>query len=367
MEENNLLNDVYLPSLQRDEFENSKAYNIIKENGGDLNELETGEKAKELLPPDEFNFSTYDEVENYKAQHLTKENMKMFAEGVIDFGADVFKDTARTAALIPINGADFAVQFIPIIDKIMQYNPAGIGRSEGQFADLTDDKKVMDFAMNLSNKLGKAREWVKNYKPSDNFVTELAGIIGQDMAYSVPIYNKLKKVLPNWAAVPIAYGIGGAIGIEDEIFGNTSTFTQHYLESDVKKIKDFLGILPNTTYDQIGDEVVQMFEYGALSWAIPELIKSFKYIKKYVPAMAGGAALTTLSGDEASANPLKAILSPAAIEKLLSTKAGEVLPSLKKFGSKLFEKKTTSRFLKQAEEGEVGKICSFKRYNFISR
>ena len=32
-----------------------------------------------------------------------------------------------------------------------------------------------------------------------------------------------------------------------------------------------------------------------------------------------------------------------------------MLPSLKKFGSKLFEKKTTSRFLKQAEEGKIGK------------
>ena len=84
MEENNLLNDIYLPSLQKDEFENSKAFNIIKENGGDLNELATGEKAKEILPPDEFNFQTYEEVQNFKAQHLTKEGVKIFAEGLID-------------------------------------------------------------------------------------------------------------------------------------------------------------------------------------------------------------------------------------------------------------------------------------------
>ena len=79
-----------------------------------------------------------------------------------------------------------------------------------------------------------------------------------------------------------------------------------------QKIKDFLGVLPNTTYDQIGDEVVQMFEYGALSWAIPQLIKSFQLMKKHIPAMAGGAAITTMSGDEASANPLKAIATKVA-------------------------------------------------------
>ena len=115
----------------------------------------------------------------------------------------------------------------------------------------------------------------------------------------MPIYNKLKKVLPNYAAVMISYGLGGAIGIEDEIFGNSSTFLQHYRESDIKKIKDFLGVLPNTTYDQIADEVVQTFEYGAFSYAIPQLIKAFQFMKTYVPAYATYAATTLDSKAEA--------------------------------------------------------------------
>jgi hypothetical protein len=52
---------------------------------------------------------------------------------------------------------------------------------------------------------------------------------------------------------------------------------------------------------------------------------------------------------------MKMGMSPVALEKLLTTKAGEVIPSLKKFGSELFKKKTISRFSKQAEEGEFGK------------
>ena len=68
----------------------------------------------------------------------------------------------------------------------------------------------------------------------------MIGIMGQDLTYSIPIYNTFKKFMPDTAAIILGYGLGGAIGIEDEIFGVSSTFTQHYKESDIKKIKDFL-------------------------------------------------------------------------------------------------------------------------------
>ena len=299
MEDNNLLDNVYLPSIQKSEFEGSKSYDLVKKNDGDLNELATGEKSKELAPPDEFNFSTFDEVENFKAQHMTKENMKMFAEGLVEFGADTLKDAARTAALVGINGADFAVNFLPAIDKVLDYAPNNltVGKDGLKFNDLANDDQIMEYATSLSSKLGEAREWVKDFKPTDNIVTELAGVIGQDMAYSVPIYKKLKTLgVPNGWNTLISYGIGGAIGIEDEIFGNTSTFLQHYRESDIKKIKDLIGIIPDTPYDQIADEVVQMFEYGGLSWAIPQLIKAFQMGKKHIPVMAGttGAYAATM-------------------------------------------------------------------------
>ena len=41
--------------------------------------------------------------------------------------------------------------------------------------------------------------------------------------------------------------------------------------------------------------------------AIPAVIDSFKFMKRYIPAFAGGAAITTMSGDDAEANPVKAI------------------------------------------------------------
>ena len=49
-----LIDDVYLPSLVKEEFEGSKAFEITQKNKGDLNSLITNEKSKELAPPTEF-------------------------------------------------------------------------------------------------------------------------------------------------------------------------------------------------------------------------------------------------------------------------------------------------------------------------
>ena len=59
-EENNLLENVYLPTITKEELEGSKAFEVVKKNNGDVNSLITDEKSKELAPPDEFNFSTFD-------------------------------------------------------------------------------------------------------------------------------------------------------------------------------------------------------------------------------------------------------------------------------------------------------------------
>ena len=52
--------------------------------------------------------------------------------------------------------------------------------------------------------------------------------------------------------------------------------------------------------------MVQALEYGAFSVAIPGIIDAFKFMKRYIPAFAGVAAIATVPGD-AEANPIKAI------------------------------------------------------------
>ena len=71
-----------------------------------------------------------------------------------------------------------------------------------------------------------------------------------------------------------------------------STFTQGFFGKDIAEIKRLVGILPNTPYDEIADEVTQALEYGAFSYAIPKVIQGFQFMKKNIPYFAGGAAAT---------------------------------------------------------------------------
>ena len=80
------------------------------------------------------------------------------------------------------------------------------------------NKTLINLATKVSDKLGEAREFLKNYKDDGNVVSKLVQVMGQDLMYSIPIYNKLKSVgVPTIPAFVISGGVGGAIGIEKKL------------------------------------------------------------------------------------------------------------------------------------------------------
>ena len=88
--------------------------------------------------------------------------------------------------------------------------PAGTLEASGIQAKILLLKQIK-----ASEKLGEAREFLKNYKDDGNVVSKLVQVMGQDLMYSIPIYNKLKKVgVPTIPSLVISGGVGGAIGIE---------------------------------------------------------------------------------------------------------------------------------------------------------
>ena len=200
-------------------------------------------------------------------------------EPLLDFIWETPKDVILSLGVAAVNGADVAVNLIPLIDKVFDYSGNTVG-----FQNLIDDKKVMEFAQNLDVKLDKTRDWIKKYKKDDNFVSQLIGIIGQDAIYSYPIFNKLRDLgMPKYPAFFISGGIGGAIGIEQKIFGQESTFLMHFYSKEIEGLKNVVGILPNTPYDEIADEVVQALEYGTMSAFIPAVVQSLQFMKKNIP------------------------------------------------------------------------------------
>ena len=221
----------FLPSIEFDKIRNSKAFKLLKDNNEDTSELLGFEKhpnAGAIKLPNPH----HDKFDEKSLMQMVSKDAHTVIEPLLDFIVETPKDLVLSLGVAAVNGADVAVNLIPLIDKVFDYSGNLVGF---QNVDPLDDKKVMAFAQNLDVKLDKTREWIKKYKKDDNFVSQLIGIIGQDAIYSYPIFNKLTSLgMPKYPAFFISGGIGGAIGIEQKIFGQESTFLLHFI---VKKFK----------------------------------------------------------------------------------------------------------------------------------
>jgi len=329
---NDLINNVYLPDFKKRSVRESDAYKLLSENKKDTSVLEGYENHPDAGV---VNFESFDKFlgeggtkEEWIARHATPEVQKEFFSNVSDFLVETGKDTALSLATAVVNGADVATNLMPLFVKALDKAPLLSGMPEG-FLNEATEKQVYDFANNLSSNFGEAREYLNEFKKDDNFVSQMIGVLGQDLLYSVPIYNKLRSAgMPRYPAFFISGGIGGAIGIEKEVMGAESTFSQEFFAKDIIELKNLIGILPDTPEDKIADEVIQALEYGAFSTAIPGIIDSFKFMKRYIPAFAGGAAITTMSGDDAEASPFKALVN--AVNKVPVFKSAVVDATEKK-------------------------------------
>ena len=303
---NDLLDNVYLPDLEKRSLRESDTYKLLQDNNIDTSEIEGYENHPEAKPLEFEDKNSIKDKEEWMIKHHAKDYFSTIADFILETG----KDVVLSGGVAAINGADVATNLFPIFAKAVDKTIIP-GKPDGVMSDQAE-KNIYKGATLVSENLGKAREYLKNFKKDDNFISQLFGIMGQDAMYSLPIYNKLKSIgVPKYPAFAISGAIGGAVGIEDKIFGDnvSSTFAQEFWSKDIIELKNLIGILPNTPEDKIADEVVQALEYGAFSAAIPGIIDGFKFMKRYIPAMAGTTAATVglTAGNEAEGNPLKAI------------------------------------------------------------
>jgi hypothetical protein len=310
-----LIDNVYLPDFNKRSIRESDAYKLLKDNNKDTSVIEGYENHPDAGT---VNFESFDKFlgeggtkEEWIARHATPEVQKEFFSNVGDFMLETGKDTVLSLATAVVNGADVATNLMPLFVKALSKAPyAQIGIDES-FLNEATEKQVYDFANNVSNNLGEARDYLNEFKKDDNFASQLIGVMSQDLLYSIPIYNKLRAAgVPKYPAFFISGGFGGAIGIEQKIMGAESTFSQEFFAKDIIELKNLIGIIPNTPEDKIADEVIQALEYGAFSAAIPGIIDAFKFMKQYVPAMTAttGATIGMTADNEAEGSPLKAIV-----------------------------------------------------------
>ncbi len=345
------------------EQRNTKAYKLLVENKVDTNEYLNIDK--------ENGAGTYPVKE--KDTEIQKANEESFLNDLLEFGntiaqSDVGKSVGSRFQEGWINIADFGTNIFNTFDKLFSLDP-NYERSE--------------IFTNFSNNLEKIRNTLQEQREEiEGKKSDWVGMIVQDMPAYFTIDSILKKagIKKLNHRMPLAIGISYAMSFDVE--GEKAT---HYVPSEwITKLKHTLGVLPDTPEDQLTDDFFQLAEAYGAAWIFQGVVPALKFIKRNtkpqaVTDLAKGAAATgvlaksaydTLNPNEQveipPIDPNKPIIDVSdpkllemgmipSIEKLLSTKAGEVIPSLKKFGSELFKKKTISRFSKQAEEGEFGK------------
>jgi len=266
---NDLIDNVYLPDFKKRSIREGDAYKLLSENKKDTSVLEGYENHPDagVVNFEDFNhfISEGGTKDEWIARHATPDVQKEFFSNVGDFIAETGKDTALSLATAVVNGADVATNLMPLFVKALDKSPL-FGNQDLFVSDQTEEQ-VYNFANTVSNNLGQAREYLNEFKKDDNFVSQFVGVMGQDLLYSVPIYNKLRSAgMPKYPAFFISGGIGGAIGIEKKIMGAESTFSQEFFSKDIIELKNLIGIMPNTPEEKIADEVVQALSMPLDLW-----------------------------------------------------------------------------------------------------
>ena len=255
----NWIENYYLPIKDQEALYSGKANELLNKNKIDNYELigidqEPGAGEVQL---------------NYKDEKQKQEDGFSFAEGLVDFVKDLPKDTILSFAQAGVNGADVAVNLVPIFDKYFAAtNPNYKSNDHLKY-------KMKDW----SDALDGVRKDLKNKQAENNKASQFVSMIFQDIPYAVPIRKKLKSIgTPEWVATPVAVGMGFALGFDEE-----ASFA---LNSEaVKNFKELVRVLPDTPEEKIFDNTVQALEGTGFAFAIPAIGKGLTFAKQNLPKL----------------------------------------------------------------------------------
>lgn len=291
MEENiNLLDSYYLGVVEKDLREKSNGAKILNDNQIDNYEMLGIDKDKDAGV---INLQ-------YKDEKQKEADGMSFAEGLLEFAKDVPSSSIYSVGLAGVNGADVMVNFIPLFDKLFSLDPNY--RSNDNLM-----KKMQDWDKNLAN----ARKFLNDKRDQNQKVSQFVGMVFQDVPYAIPLHKAFKKAgMPTWMSMPLAFGVGYGLGFDEK---HVSMFLN---SKDMRAIKDFIKIMPDTPEDKLFDNMYQMFEGTAFAGILPQVWQGIKFAKRNIPkvanalnteqvgtAIAGGTAAAVVGSTEAKSNP----------------------------------------------------------------
>ena len=258
MEENlNLINEFYLPKVEKDFLDNSSAVKILNDNKIDNHELLGIDKDKDAGDIQ----LTYKDEKEKQADGIS------FLEGLWEFTKDLAPSTYQSLKLAGVNGADVMVNMVPLIDRLFSLDP-----------NYTTNQPLMDTMKNWTKHLDVVREEIKAKRDQNQIVSQWVSMIFQDLPYAIPLHKKFKNSgMPKWLAMPLAYGLGYALGFDEQ---RTSMFLN---SKDMQALKSLINITEYTPEDKLFDNVWQAVEGTAFMKLFPELWKGIKFAKRNIP------------------------------------------------------------------------------------
>ena len=99
-------------------------------------------------------------------------------------------------------------------------------------------------------------------------------LVGQDAAFVMPIYKKMKSAgIPKQFALPASFAIGSTLAFDKE--------TSFMLDTDmIKGLKDTINLNEDTPAEELFDKAVQGIEFTGLGYAFNKLYPMIKAMRK---------------------------------------------------------------------------------------
>jgi len=288
--------EIYMDIQEGKDIKNSEAFKILNSNNIDTNELTKHEKDKD---------AGLIEL-NYKDEKEKETDSISFAKGLLAFVADMPEETLKSLSLAYLNGVDVAANVVGVVFNAMTnadpaMNAAFQTKNLKEFKRLVN-KNIQDFSKTLSEEKEEIRQ-IGEGSELNSKAAQWVSMITQDTPYSLPIYKKLKSLgMPNWMALPVAYGIGSGVAFDDDA-------TLFLNSEQVQSFKEMTGALPDSSEEKIFNTVYRTFEGTALGFAIPYVFQGLKFAKNTIPKYmtpqtsiaTGGAATAGAVVDKANA------------------------------------------------------------------
>ena len=256
----NILDDFYLPLLDQEKTYLSKEYKLLKANKIDTAEFEGFEKDKNS---GEITFT-----------EGTEDQKKELYNEVLDFAAAIPKDLLISVVRGGMNGFDF-------LNDLVAFTKYG--------NEQVPDDSVFKF---INERIEAQKKNLNELEKDDPLTTRMIGAVGQDAAFVMPIYKKMKSAgIPKQYALPASFALGSTLAFDKE--------TSFLLDTDmIKGLKETINLNPDTPAEELFDKAVQGIEFTGMGYAFNKLYPMIKAMRNIDVQKAATVTAGSLSAGE---------------------------------------------------------------------